>query len=393
MGRATFLTRVVLENYKSIARCDVRLGPLMYLVGPNGSGKSNFLDAIAFVAEALRTSVGGALLIRHGGGAICHAANRAEGYFRIRLEFRVAGSVSGHYELKIGRPKENAGIAHWLVQDERLEIGGVELLGAGPRGDRLALALHADQPQYRSVYEALTGMRCYAIDPRSMVDVPNADLGTHYFADGSNLASVLYRVSRQQEDSYERIAEYLRLILPSLRRLHVEQFDLPKAPPSEATKVVLVFEQRIGGTDAQSFYPSQMSAGTLRALGVLTAVLGPTDSDRPTVIALEEPEAHVQPAVVGVLRDAMVEASYRNQIIVATQSADMLDDKEVSVDSILVFSADDGVTSIAGISELDRDAIRRKLYSPGELMRTGHLWPEPRIDGSENRLAPAGEAS
>jgi len=42
MERATFLTRVVLENYKSIAHCDVRLGPLNYLVGPNGAGKSNF---------------------------------------------------------------------------------------------------------------------------------------------------------------------------------------------------------------------------------------------------------------------------------------------------------------------------------------------------------------
>ena len=393
MGRATFLTRVVLENYKSIARCDVRLGPLMYLVGPNGSGKSNFLDAIAFVAEALRGSVSGALRNRGGGSAICHAPHAAEAYFRIHLEFRVSESESGFYSLKIGRPKENAGIAHWFVQDERLVIEGVERLVPTPLGDRLALALHADQPQYRNVYEALTGMRSYAIDPRCVVDVPDADLGTPFFSDGSNLASVLYRLSRQQEDSYERIAEYLRRILPSLRRLHVEQFDLPKAPPSEATKVVLAFEQRIGATGAQSFYPSQMSAGTLRALGVLTALLGPTDSDRPTVIAIEEPEAHLQPAVVGVLRDAMIEASYRNQIVVATQSADMLDDKEVSVDSILVFSADDGVTSIAGISELDRDVIRQKLYSPGELMRTGHLWPDPCLEGIENRLAPAGEVS
>ena len=33
MEGATFLTRVVLENYRSIAHCDVRLGPLTYLVG------------------------------------------------------------------------------------------------------------------------------------------------------------------------------------------------------------------------------------------------------------------------------------------------------------------------------------------------------------------------
>jgi recombinational DNA repair ATPase RecF len=40
---STFITRVVLPNYRNIAHCDVRLGPLNFLVGPNGSGKSSFL--------------------------------------------------------------------------------------------------------------------------------------------------------------------------------------------------------------------------------------------------------------------------------------------------------------------------------------------------------------
>ena len=56
------VTRVAIRNYKSIAACDVRPGPLSFLVGPNGSGKSNFLDALRFVADALRGSLGDALL-------------------------------------------------------------------------------------------------------------------------------------------------------------------------------------------------------------------------------------------------------------------------------------------------------------------------------------------
>ena len=44
MKDSTFITRVALKNYKSIAACDVELRPLMFLVGPNGAGKSNFLD-------------------------------------------------------------------------------------------------------------------------------------------------------------------------------------------------------------------------------------------------------------------------------------------------------------------------------------------------------------
>jgi predicted ATPase len=50
---STFITRVVLKNYKSIAACDVRLGPLTFLIGLNGAGKSNFLDAIRFVNDGL----------------------------------------------------------------------------------------------------------------------------------------------------------------------------------------------------------------------------------------------------------------------------------------------------------------------------------------------------
>ena len=61
-----WLTRVAVRNYRSIAACDVRPPPLSVLVGPNGSGKSNFLDALRFVADALRRSLGDALLYRGG---------------------------------------------------------------------------------------------------------------------------------------------------------------------------------------------------------------------------------------------------------------------------------------------------------------------------------------
>ena len=48
-----FLRRVHIEGYKSIAYCDVSLQPLTILVGRNSSGKSNFLNALAFLRDAL----------------------------------------------------------------------------------------------------------------------------------------------------------------------------------------------------------------------------------------------------------------------------------------------------------------------------------------------------
>jgi predicted ATPase len=55
------ITRVRLKNFRSIAECDVTLGPLTILVGPNGSGKSNFLHALDFLSDALRDGLESAL--------------------------------------------------------------------------------------------------------------------------------------------------------------------------------------------------------------------------------------------------------------------------------------------------------------------------------------------
>lgn len=52
MKPRAFIRRVRAKNYKSIAKCDVTLGPLVYLIEPNGSGKSNFLDVLHFVKDA-----------------------------------------------------------------------------------------------------------------------------------------------------------------------------------------------------------------------------------------------------------------------------------------------------------------------------------------------------
>lgn len=48
---------VRIRNYRSIGKCQIELAPLTVLVGRNGAGKSNFLDALRFVVDGLRTSL------------------------------------------------------------------------------------------------------------------------------------------------------------------------------------------------------------------------------------------------------------------------------------------------------------------------------------------------
>src|SRR5436305_218383 len=70
-----FLRRVRIRGYKSIAFCDVALQPLTILVGRNGAGKSNFLDALAFLRDAIQLNVAEALKRRGGAHSIlCRSA-------------------------------------------------------------------------------------------------------------------------------------------------------------------------------------------------------------------------------------------------------------------------------------------------------------------------------
>jgi predicted ATPase len=60
------VTRLALRQYKSIEQCDIELSPLTILVGRNGAGKSNIVDALRFVADALRNTLEYAIRERGG---------------------------------------------------------------------------------------------------------------------------------------------------------------------------------------------------------------------------------------------------------------------------------------------------------------------------------------
>src|SRR5215813_2738064 len=122
MKDAVFLTRVVLNNYKSIAKCDVRPSPLTFLVGPNGAGKSNFLDALRFVTDSLRTSLDHAIRDRGGINDVRRRSGGHPNHFGLRLFFALSSGETGHNAFRIGaRPAGG-----FEVQDEECRIHSAE---------------------------------------------------------------------------------------------------------------------------------------------------------------------------------------------------------------------------------------------------------------------------
>ena len=101
MTEPVTITRVAALNFKSVAACDVALGPLAVVVGRNGAGKSNFLNVLRFTADALHLSLDRALRERGGFGEVCRRAAVPVEHFGIRLDFRLT-EARGWYAFTIG---------------------------------------------------------------------------------------------------------------------------------------------------------------------------------------------------------------------------------------------------------------------------------------------------
>jgi predicted ATPase len=383
------ITRVVLRNYKSIGACDVSPGSLTFLVGPNGSGKSNFLDSLRFVADSLRHSLDHALRDRGGINEVRRRSGGHPTHFGIRLEFRLCDSF-GYYAFSVGARSHGA----WAVEREecqvvnlgsadngrpahahfRVDDGQVTSMSLRPAAaavhDRLYLVGVSGAPEFRPLYDALSTMGFYNLNPDQIRDLQAPDPGDLLRRDGANLASVLSTLDRLDPETKERVEEYLARVVPGT--VGVERKIV-------GPKETLEFKQEVkGAKHPWHFLAASMSDGTLRALGLLVALFQtPIRAGAPRLVGIEEPEVALHPAAAGILTDSLRDASRRVQVLVTSHSPDLLDDEEVGDDSILAVVAEQGETKIAPLDAAGRSALRDHLYTAGELLRMDQLRPDP----------------
>ena len=192
--------------------------------------------------------------------------------------------------------------------------------------------------------------------------------------DGSNAASVMRALEDRAPDAKRYVVEYLSRVVPGLLSADRKTFG---------NLQTIEFVQE-GGEPKQSwrFLAHSMSDGTLHALGVLLAAFQNGHSastlvgSASTLVGIEEPEGAVNAVVAGILTAALEDASDRRQILVSTQGADLLDEYDVPIDSVIAVAARNGRSHIGPIDEVGQSLLRDKHVTPGELMRAGHLRPE-----------------
>ena len=387
------ITRIWAKNFRSVADSSLELGPVTVLVGPNGSGKSNLLDVAGFLSDALRTNLDAAFSARQGfesvrmrerepNGVEMGVRYETDGGLRLDYDFAVEGNEDGGCRVTRERIVRSSGCERFssikiqngnLVSPEELvgEIGGrfkdgdtdfetdnlalpnnLRLITWGTTGDKDSWFHNG----FHIMRSELARLRVYRLFPNTMRQPQKAGNPHPLREDGDNLASALRELDRKHPDSMGLIKTALCHIIPfitDLRVVPVGGFLVTQLKHGDVS---------VGDNDDAWFDLTQESDGTVRMLGILTALY-----QKPylPLIGIEEPALNVHPGMLAALGDVIHEASRRSQMLITTHSPDLID--KFRVENILVVNTERGITTTGRVSGTQMEAARRDLFTPGEL--------------------------
>jgi predicted ATPase len=188
------------------------------------------------------------------------------------------------------------------------------------------------------------------------------DANRFLYPDAANLPAMLYLYRERYPTAYRRIVAAVKAVAPFF-----EDFVLE---PLRLNPRNIALHWRAKGADYE-FGPHQLSDGTLRAIALFTLLLQP-EEDLPGLIVLDEPELGLHPAALAVLADLLKSASRHSQLLIATQSAALIDHFEV--DDIVTVNLQDGCSTF---ERLDSERLKDWL----EEYTLSELWQRNVIGG------------
>lgn len=387
------LKSITLEGFLSFGpeAVTIPMTALNVLIGPNGSGKSNLVEALS-VLRAVPKDL--PLPIRQGGGVkdwLWREGKAGADSARLEVVFaegqvaRLApGNPAVRYRLIFGAEGGSFTVLDERVEDEKPARGSLKpYFYFGYENGRPMLNVQQEQRMLqRADIDPTQSILSQRRDPEAYPELTRlADLlrrilifrNWQFGPDSSVRRSCRADVrTGTLSESFDNLPARLAVLMgtPSVKRRLIELLhelapgfdDLAVVPEGGALQLYL--------TEGSRSVPAhRLSDGTLRYLCLLAILL---DADPAPLVVIEEPELGLHPDILPTLRDLMVEASAKTQLIVTTHSTQMVDAMTAYADSVLVCEKKDGPTVVTRLTQEEVDRWREH-GSLGALWMSGHL--------------------
>lgn len=366
------IRRISLNGFRSIKSMDLELGSMNVLIGVNGAGKSNLVSFFKMLNEMMGerlqqhiATVGRAQSVLHFGPKVTpqmealleFAAKNGTDTYRMRL-FHAAGDTLVFAEEQLSFLQNG-----WDGPPKTLD------LGSGHAETRVKTEAEKNEPTAKVFRHLLNNCRAFHFHDTS----PTARARQYCYIgdnrwlmpDAGNVAAVLYALKNKQKGhAYRRIVTTIRRIAPFFK-----DFELEPSGTSDKD-IILNWSQK---DSDQVFGPHQLSDGTLRAISLVTLLLQPVEY-LPNVIIVDEPELGLHPAAKTIIAGLLIKASHHCQVIIATQSAALLD--AFDPENVVVVERDAKTSSF---KRIDPTGLKDWLdeYSVGQLWEKNVLGGGP----------------
>lgn len=354
------IKEIRIKNWKSFGQATLYLDPLTVMIGTNASGKSNVLDGIEFLSRVVKGIELQAALngdvglpgIRGGSGwAALKPGNEFTIEVLVQSEFEE--NVDYLYGITVSTSPEVNNCFETLesiTYKENGEISKATVFHAGKSSNNDDHELHISVPDKKDLIifdvalkrkAALLGKvlgygggadnaissvvsaleKIFILDPIPTLMRDYAPFSNTLKKDASNLAGVLAALPKEQKNWVEEVMSSYATQLPErdIRKVWAE-------PVGRLQKAAMLYceEQWVSNEPPSIVDAEGMSDGTLRFLGILTALLTRPEG---SLIVIEEVDNGLHPSRAGLLLKMLKEIGAKRKIdvLVTTHNPALLD--------------------------------------------------------------------
>ena len=333
------VTHIKLKNWRNFRSVDVELSERIFLAGPNASGKSNFLDAFRFLRDIAKPGGGLQKAVTDRGGLSKLRCLAAREHPNVEMEVHLSevSNQEAGWRYAIGIKQESRGYRQPFLAYEQVWHQGDKILTRPDKDDVTdplrRTQTHLEQiganSQFRDIAKFFESVLYLHLVPQ-LVRHPEIYAGPGNSEDPfgrSFLERVVKTPQKVRRSRLKKIEKALFLAVPQIKGL-TDVKDESGIPHLEA-----VYEHwRPKGAKQRE---DQFSDGTLRLIGLLWSLL-----ESESLLLLEEPELSLNSGIVRKLPALLhrVQRQKKRQIILSTHSADLLSDKGIVGEEVLLLT-------------------------------------------------------
>lgn len=347
------LNKFILKGYKSIKQTEIVLNNLNVFIGANGAGKSNFISFFKLLNAIINEQLN--IFVPKNGFAdtFLHYGRKHTKAIEAQLE------LDNHvYKFQLEPTADNRFIftEETLTDHQKQEVTH---LGIGHSESNLSKF-------DKRIMPIIKHWQVYHFHDTSRTAAVKQICSIHDYAylreDASNLAAFLYKLKLKHEKQYKAICMTIQKVAPFFG-------DFVLEPTLEDSSSILLKWREKGGDFP--FTAHHLSEGTLRFICLATVLLQPQP---PTTIIIDEPELGLHPFAINILGGLIRSFSQSSQIILATQSVNLLD--QFQPEDVIVTQR---VNEVSLFNHLKAAELEKWLekYSLSELWEKNYLKGRP----------------